>query len=232
MAEALASTERYVDALRVLEKMREMVNKGKQVGTPKQPPDRERPNLLHVQDGKYPLSVETLRKLEQQMRVKMYTYYAEEKRSATQALAVDVQKSPDSAGISVLDTLAIDLAACLPAATLRHTVDPSNATAPNIPATSAQLGQPSQIAGANIPAPASATMVHAAERVLEECGARRAEFIAVPCKPIFFDLAANHLRCANLDERLAATTPAAGKGIRGFVRSFWGWRGGAHADQK
>ena len=58
----------------------------------------------------------------------------------------------------------------------------------------------------------------------------------VPCKPLFFDLALNHLTFPDLSDELgrpaAAAAPAAGSGqaaqpggLTGFVKGLWGWGG-------
>ncbi|KAF0294445.1 Signal recognition particle subunit SRP68 [Amphibalanus amphitrite] len=61
----------------------------------------------------------------------------------------------------------------------------------------------------------------------------------VPCKPLFFDLALNHLQfpdvSAEMGARAAAAAPAAGQtggqaaaqpgGLTGFVKGLWGWGG-------
>lgn len=47
------------------------------------------------------------------------------------------------------------------------------------------------------------------------------EYRAVPCKPLFFDLALNHIRFPNLDEEINANAPKAG--LTGMVK---GWLGG------
>ena len=47
------------------------------------------------------------------------------------------------------------------------------------------------------------------------------EYRAVPCKPLFFDLALNHIHFPNLDEEINANKPKAG--LTGMVK---GWLGG------
>jgi signal recognition particle subunit SRP68 len=53
------------------------------------------------------------------------------------------------------------------------------------------------------------------------------DFKPVPCKPLFFDLALNHIKVpASLEEK-AGLSPKKGadgvKGITGFVKGLWGW---------
>ncbi|KAJ6219007.1 hypothetical protein RDWZM_004819 [Blomia tropicalis] len=47
------------------------------------------------------------------------------------------------------------------------------------------------------------------------------EYRAIPCKPLFFDLALNHIQFPNLDEEINANKPKAG--LTGMVK---GWLGG------
>ena len=55
----------------------------------------------------------------------------------------------------------------------------------------------------------------------------------VPCKPLFFDLALNHMSFPDLSSELGhptAATNAAQKtaqpgGLTGFVKGLWGWGG-------
>ena len=47
----------------------------------------------------------------------------------------------------------------------------------------------------------------------------------VPCKPLFFDLALNHVTFPSLAENMENKKSAAGAGITGFVKGLWGWGG-------
>ncbi|CAG7668630.1 unnamed protein product [Allacma fusca] len=53
------------------------------------------------------------------------------------------------------------------------------------------------------------------------------DFSPVPCKPLFFDLALNHIKVpASLEDKAGLSTKKggdAGKGITGFVKGLWGW---------
>lgn len=44
----------------------------------------------------------------------------------------------------------------------------------------------------------------------------------VPCKPLFFDLALNHIDLPDLSHRVEKKTEAGG--ISGFVKGWMGWR--------
>nr|CAG4646195.1 EOG090X04NF [Macrothrix elegans] len=46
----------------------------------------------------------------------------------------------------------------------------------------------------------------------------------IPCKPLFFDLALNHIAFPSLAEKMESKK-AAGAGITGFVKGLWGWGG-------
>jgi len=49
------------------------------------------------------------------------------------------------------------------------------------------------------------------------------EFTPVPCKPLFFDLALNHVEMPNLDSKLdVKPAPAAAGGLTGLVKGLWG----------
>ncbi len=50
--------------------------------------------------------------------------------------------------------------------------------------------------------------------------------IPVPCKPLFFDLALNHVSFPSLADNMESKKNAAGPaGITGFVKGLWGWGG-------
>jgi len=52
------------------------------------------------------------------------------------------------------------------------------------------------------------------------------EMEAIPCKPLFFDLALNYVELPSLEDKLES--PGKGKsaaGISGFVKGFLGWGG-------
>jgi signal recognition particle subunit SRP68 len=53
------------------------------------------------------------------------------------------------------------------------------------------------------------------------------DFEPIPCRPLFFDLALNHLDLPPLDDKLetAQKKAAAGGGLSGFVKG-WLWGGG------
>lgn len=46
----------------------------------------------------------------------------------------------------------------------------------------------------------------------------------VSCKPLFFDLALNHISFPSLAENMESKK-AAGAGLTGFVKGFLGWGG-------
>lgn len=46
---------------------------------------------------------------------------------------------------------------------------------------------------------------------------------AVPCKPLFFDLACNFIEFPNLDDKTGAANKKQGAGITGLVKGFLGW---------
>ena len=48
------------------------------------------------------------------------------------------------------------------------------------------------------------------------------EFTPVPCKPLFFDLALNHVELPNLDSKLEQKEVAAPQGIMGRLGGLWG----------
>lgn len=48
-------------------------------------------------------------------------------------------------------------------------------------------------------------------------------FTPVPCKPLFFDLALNHVTFPSLEDKLATTNQK--QGISGYIKSLWGWGG-------
>lgn len=48
------------------------------------------------------------------------------------------------------------------------------------------------------------------------------EFEPIPCKPLFFDLAINHLEMPDLGPKLAAEKEGAKAGLGGWI---WGWGG-------
>nr|XP_039252363.1 signal recognition particle subunit SRP68-like [Styela clava] len=48
-------------------------------------------------------------------------------------------------------------------------------------------------------------------------------FVPVPNKPLFFDLALNHVTFPSLDDKIASKAKA--QGISGYIKSFWGWGG-------
>lgn len=51
---------------------------------------------------------------------------------------------------------------------------------------------------------------------------------AIPCKPLFFDLASNFIEFPNLDDKTgAADNKKQGAGLTGLVKGFLGWGGGA-----
>lgn len=50
-------------------------------------------------------------------------------------------------------------------------------------------------------------------------------FEPIPCKPLFFDLALNHVEFPSLEERMETRKTGPGKGITGFVKG-WLWGGG------
>jgi signal recognition particle subunit SRP68 len=54
------------------------------------------------------------------------------------------------------------------------------------------------------------------------------EMEAIPCKPLFFDLALNFVEFPSLDDKVetAANKKAAGAGLTGFVKGFLGFGGG------
>ncbi|KAL1116023.1 hypothetical protein AAG570_005518 [Ranatra chinensis] len=45
----------------------------------------------------------------------------------------------------------------------------------------------------------------------------------IPCKPLFFDVAMNHITLPTLDEKVDKKAPPAQAGISGFVKGLWGW---------
>ncbi|XP_042880131.1 signal recognition particle subunit SRP68-like [Penaeus japonicus] len=50
--------------------------------------------------------------------------------------------------------------------------------------------------------------------------------VSVPCKPLFFDLALNHIDFPSLDDKIETkkqTQAAAGGGLTGLVKGLWGW---------
>ena len=48
---------------------------------------------------------------------------------------------------------------------------------------------------------------------------------AVACKPLFFDLALNHVNLPSLADQME-TKKATAAGITGFVKGLWGWGAG------
>ena len=46
-------------------------------------------------------------------------------------------------------------------------------------------------------------------------------FKPIPCKPLFFDLALNHLEMPSLEQEM---TEGAAGGLTGFVKGLWGWK--------
>ena len=48
--------------------------------------------------------------------------------------------------------------------------------------------------------------------------------VPVPCKPLFFDLALNHISFPSLAENME-NKKSTGAGITGFVKGLWGWGG-------
>jgi len=52
------------------------------------------------------------------------------------------------------------------------------------------------------------------------------EFQAIPCKPLFFDLALNHLEMPSLDAKLEAGKGGEESGKGGLGGWIWGWGGG------
>ncbi|CAB3371450.1 Hypothetical predicted protein [Cloeon dipterum] len=50
------------------------------------------------------------------------------------------------------------------------------------------------------------------------------EFEPIPCKPLFFDLAFNHVEFPSLEDKLEQKQQQ-GAGISGFVKGLWGWGG-------
>ncbi|CAG0888244.1 unnamed protein product [Cyprideis torosa] len=46
----------------------------------------------------------------------------------------------------------------------------------------------------------------------------------VPCKPLFFDLALNHVTAPSLAEEIEEKQSATPGGISGFVKGLWGWK--------
>ncbi|XP_071479456.1 signal recognition particle subunit SRP68-like [Diadema antillarum] len=48
------------------------------------------------------------------------------------------------------------------------------------------------------------------------------DFKPVPCKPLFFDIALNHVEFPSLEEKLETKKAAPGAGIGGFLRGWWG----------
>lgn len=53
------------------------------------------------------------------------------------------------------------------------------------------------------------------------------EMEAIPCKPLFFDLALNFVEFPNLEDKIESTAKKGGAGISGFVKGLWGWGGSA-----
>nr|CAG4643892.1 EOG090X04NF [Lepidurus arcticus] len=52
------------------------------------------------------------------------------------------------------------------------------------------------------------------------------DMIPIPCKPLFFDLALNHIKLPSLEHKLESKkAPAAGGGLTGLVKGLWGWGG-------
>ncbi|CAG0878865.1 unnamed protein product [Darwinula stevensoni] len=51
------------------------------------------------------------------------------------------------------------------------------------------------------------------------------DFQPIPCKPLFFDLALNHIQFPSLEDKLEAPKEGSKTGISGFVRGLWGWGG-------
>lgn len=47
------------------------------------------------------------------------------------------------------------------------------------------------------------------------------DFKPIPCKPLFFDLALNHIDMPSLEDEMTATKDG---GITGFVKGLWGWK--------
>nr|CAG4645475.1 EOG090X04NF [Lynceus sp. MCZ IZ 141354] len=48
---------------------------------------------------------------------------------------------------------------------------------------------------------------------------------AVPCKPLFFDLALNHVQFPDLSDKVESRKAVtAGAGLSGFVKGLWGWK--------
>ncbi len=47
----------------------------------------------------------------------------------------------------------------------------------------------------------------------------------IPCKPLFFDLALNHLELPSLDDKIDAKKPAQQQqqGVKGFIKGFFGF---------
>jgi len=45
----------------------------------------------------------------------------------------------------------------------------------------------------------------------------------VTCKPLFFDLALNHLEMPSLDQETNTDTNTGG-GLTGLVKGLWGWK--------
>ncbi|XP_067644307.1 signal recognition particle subunit SRP68 isoform X2 [Eurosta solidaginis] len=51
------------------------------------------------------------------------------------------------------------------------------------------------------------------------------EMEAIPCKPLFFDLAIGHIELPSLDDKLQSSGNQSGASISGFVKGFLGWGG-------
>lgn len=50
--------------------------------------------------------------------------------------------------------------------------------------------------------------------------------LSVPCKPLFFDLALNHIDFPSLDDKIETkkqAPAAASGGLTGLVKGLWGW---------
>lgn len=47
----------------------------------------------------------------------------------------------------------------------------------------------------------------------------------IPCKPLFFDVALNHLTFPSLQQELESKTKQGQSSLTGFVKGLWGWGG-------
>lgn len=202
MAEALASSRRFFDAMCVLDRARQVASSA-QIPKTKAPADAPFFASAH-----WPLDEATLKRVAQQAAVRMYLYYSQLKSSGTDLARASADEAASLASASSSSGDAEQrFSESLSQIAVNAAVDASSGSAE-------------------------------ATRVLNQLAGgellRQPPLLPVPCKPAFFDIAGNFLAesLPDLSDRLPAASGGGEQqqgGLRGFVRSFWGWRGGSQA---